>query len=96
MVSNPFRVARTGESTSARYTSKTWRWRTPSLYPEDLYDESQEYVPNTMTDSTENEIEGIEVECHNCGYTWDYKGMTWTTPCPNCDFQTETGVGPDD
>jgi Zn finger protein HypA/HybF involved in hydrogenase expression len=49
-----------------------------------------------MADSPENDVAGIEVECHNCGHTWNFKGLTWSTPCPNCDFQTETGLGPAD
>lgn len=47
-----------------------------------------------MAESEKDEIRGIEVECHNCGYTWDFLGQTFTTPCPNCRFQTETGLGP--
>lgn len=49
-----------------------------------------------MAEQSGDETEGVEVECHKCGYTWIYKGQRWTATCPNCQANTDTGLGPED
>jgi len=35
-----------------------------------------------------------EVECHSCGYEWDYGGELTKATCPSCNVKTL--VAPDD
>jgi uncharacterized OB-fold protein len=52
-------------------------------------------MPVTEHESDEQE-EGVEVECQNCGYVWVYSGEMWQTTCPRCNRKTPTGLAPED
>jgi predicted Zn-ribbon and HTH transcriptional regulator len=32
------------------------------------------------------------VECHDCGYEWEYKGNLPKATCPACSLKTDTGL----
>lgn len=36
--------------------------------------------------------DGIDVECENCRYDWNYSGEMFRATCPRCGKKTPTGL----
>lgn len=51
-------------------------------------------LPDGGTDK-DDDNEGVQIECQNCGYVWIYSGQMWNATCPRCNRKTPTPYNPD-
>ena len=75
-----------------KITIKTSRFRLPSPALVEAYEaKKKEYMESRfkefeekLTGRTKADGEGIPLTCHDCGYSWPYRGFLRLATCPNC------------